>query len=306
VSFSPQAGLASRLLASRGLHDLPVVVAGKVIAVDARQHTVDVVLRDFSIKRGVPVATTAAGTRAGLRRLPHVTLSGIGQQTATGPVDVPRDSLQHDTWALLCRVENLPNDYFCVGFLYPESSELSIDEADLALDRHASGVFSLLDAAGNYEQQFPDGSFVKLGADGAPRDLAGQNYDAPSHPWRIGDDGVRRQFTLSIPIDPPVAPGQSVRAKRAATITADANAIVLTWPGAATVTLSQGGVQIVVTGDAHITASGKVVLGDGSGDARPVARQGDVAVGSGSVGAGGGSFTITSKIVSGSEKVEAS
>jgi hypothetical protein len=311
VSYYQQAGLRLAQPADRNSGRTSPAAIGKVIAVDHAQQTIDVVMASTgAIIRRIAMLSPDAGTRHGQRSLPKIALTAAAQQTANGPLDIASDTLQHDTWAMLMRVGNSTSAYVCSGFLYPESTELSINEPGLRIDRHESNVTTTVDAKGNYEQQFPDGSsiLVKLGT--TPTDRSATNFDAAATPWDVPDDGVARTITLAAPIDAaPILPA----AKRKAILSIGPTGITLSVPGSGSVTFDTAGnisvsapttVTLHASGDVLVTSARQVLLGTPGGPYAGVARAGDTVQVSLPGSAGGG--TANGTIQTGSATVQAS
>jgi hypothetical protein len=69
-----------------------------------------------------------------------------------------------------------------VGFRYPQVNQMTFKEPNLRVDRHASDVYSTLNAAGDFEKVWPNGTFVRVGATPDHVDLTGQGADSK---WKV-------------------------------------------------------------------------------------------------------------------------
>lgn len=138
----------------------------KVVAIHPESNQVDVVcLRTGARYAGVrvlsPVATGQTGT-ANLH-MPDCTNGYDSENTG-----------KRDVVAGICFYREVP---FVVGFLYPEVSECLFDRNDFKVDRHASDVYSTVDANGDMELHHPSGAYVRIAQDPAHEDLTGKDYD---------------------------------------------------------------------------------------------------------------------------------
>lgn len=81
--------------------------------------------------------------------------------------------------------------WVCVGFRYPQITQLAFERPDEYIRRYASGLYQRVDKPGTSETVHPSGSFVVFGADRDPDSLAGEDFDEK---WSIpvsGNGGYR-------------------------------------------------------------------------------------------------------------------
>jgi hypothetical protein len=87
-----------------------------------------------------------------------------------------------DIYAAVDTMGGLP---VVVGFLFPEVCQMLFLEAQLKIQRHASDVYTMVDAEGNAEFFHPSGTYLRIGASPAHRDLTGQDFDKK---WKIANN----------------------------------------------------------------------------------------------------------------------
>ncbi|SMF93938.1 hypothetical protein SAMN02949497_1234 [Methylomagnum ishizawai] len=207
----------------------------RVIAVHPEGPSIDCVsLRDGRRLVGVPVYSLDAASDGGTIDLPAPVL-GHGQDPATAPLG------QRERVALIATDQHgMPH---CLGFRFPPVSQMAFKEKNLRIQRHASGVFSAVDAAGNYQWQHPAGIKVLVGASTEFREFQGQGFDKN---WHVPASGTPTYFRIQTP----------------------AFDLVVNPDGTATMTLSNA---LTIAADVHITKTlvvdGDVVLGGVDGGA---------------------------------------
>lgn len=64
-----------------------------------------------------------------------------------------------------------------VGFIAPQVGQSNFAEKNLRVNRHPSDVYSTLNASGDFEMAFPNGTFIRIGASPDHVDLAGADVD---------------------------------------------------------------------------------------------------------------------------------
>lgn len=77
----------------------------------------------------------------------------------------------------------------CIGFLYPETSEMMFFEQH-KIDRHHSDIYNLIDSDGNFEQVFPDGTFLRVGEGVTRTDLVAKDVNEK---WKTKADDPATQ-----------------------------------------------------------------------------------------------------------------
>lgn len=82
------------------------------------------------------------------------------------------------------------------GFLFPQVCQMLFERINFRVDRHASDVYSTIDADGNTEVYHPSGTYLRIGTDPAHEDLTAQDFDGK---WAIAnntDKAVHVQLTV--------------------------------------------------------------------------------------------------------------
>lgn len=162
------------------------VQEGKVIAVHPEDSTVDVALYGGQILRRVRVLFNSANTVAGFRYLASVVNNDGAQNSENGIVDKAVLTHKADTIATIVYVQGQTLAPRVIGFSLPIDSNMHIDEQGLALFKHESGVYTLIDKDGNHEIVYPDGSYIVAGSITAPKELfvgeGAQMWDTPDVP----------------------------------------------------------------------------------------------------------------------------
>lgn len=163
-----------------------LVVEGKVIAINPEDSTVDVALYGGQILRHVRVLFNSANTVAGFRYLASIKNTDAAQNTQNGVVDKAILTHQADTLATIVYVQGQSLAPRVIGFSFPLDAQMHINELGLAMFRHESGVYSLIDITGHHETHYPDGSYVIASSDTTPKTVnwttpAGSNIDLKIH-----------------------------------------------------------------------------------------------------------------------------
>lgn len=161
-----------------------VVQEGKVIAIHTEDSTVDVALYGGQILRRVRVLFSSANTVAGFRYLASVANTVNAQNTQNGVVDAALLTHTADTLATIVYVEGQTLAPRVIGFSLPTDAQMHIDEQGLALFRHESGVYFLVDKAGHFEVHYPDGSYIVAGPDTNAKAMqsSAQAWNIPTAP----------------------------------------------------------------------------------------------------------------------------
>ena len=273
--------------------ETPALSSGKVIGVHPETNTVDIATYMGNYLYGVGVLRGAAGTQGGLAYLQTVTTL-TQARVPQGALDPTTDDAQHSVIALLGYVEGSPFLPVVLGFRFPPATQMLFAEAGLLIDRHAeSGVYRLIDAAGNHELVLPDGSYEHWGPPGSShRTLTGTDAQKS---WTIPPASVG-VYTLhhasgteisintagAVTVSGPLAGTKTVHGGQAvlpygATISLNpalADQFTLTMTGNATLNATSGGVAgqrltLIITNDAtsprtltfgtHFRSSGSLV-----------------------------------------------
>ncbi|GIM45250.1 hypothetical protein DNHGIG_07990 [Collibacillus ludicampi] len=145
---------------------------GKVIAIHPEDSSVDVALFGGQILRRVRVLFNSANTVAGFRYLASVANNDDAQNTPNGIVDKAIPTKIADTFATIIYVQGQTLVPRVIGFTFPNDAQMHVNELGLAMFRHESGVYSLIDKNGHHEIHYPDGSYIIFGPDTTPKTLA--------------------------------------------------------------------------------------------------------------------------------------
>lgn len=204
----------------------------RVAAVNPEDHSVDIVLVDDGSRYvGVQVLSPSASTD-------------------TGTADMPEPGVVGDKWSLserrgrdiLAVVSMLERTALPVvlGFLYPQVNGMLFADRERRVVRHASDVYTSVDANGNVELAHPNGTYIRIGTSPDHEDLTAKDFDGN---WKIGKN-VDRQTHFQLMIK-----------------AGGAQKAVLHIDPAGNVTLEHSGNLVVnTTGTAHVTAGGAATL----------------------------------------------
>lgn len=183
------------------LHSLPSVPGalnqayeGKVIAVHPEDSSVDVRLYDGQILRHVRVLFNSANTIAGFRYLSSI-VNTQKQVNQNGVYDDGRLSHVSDTLATIIYVYGNSLNPRVIGFSFPLDSQMHVEEEGLALFRHESGVYSLIDQNGHHEIHYPDGSYIIMAPDSTPKSLS---TGPQAQNWNVRNNGSPVNLTIHL------------------------------------------------------------------------------------------------------------
>lgn len=146
---------------------------GRVVASYPRGQSVDVLMNDGSRLANVQVMVLTGSDATGAVDLPDV----------GGPSDDSRwshtASFARTVRAVVGFLRGVP---VCLGFLLPQETQMTFDQKNLKVTRHASDVYTAIDDAGNFELYHPSGTYLRIGSSPAHADLTGKDYDGL---WKI-------------------------------------------------------------------------------------------------------------------------
>lgn len=144
---------------------------GKVVAIHPESNCVDVVLYRTGLRLpAVRVLGDMATGQTGVANLHEPDCNDGFEATNTGKRDIV---------AAIAYYKEFP---MVVGFMFPEVAECLFARNDFKVDRHASDVYSTIDADGNMEIYHPSGTYLRIGTSPDHEDLTGNDYDAI---WKI-------------------------------------------------------------------------------------------------------------------------
>lgn len=136
----------------------------------------------------VPMVQVMANSASG-----NTGLSDLAQPDQnTDPLN-PLASGEREIIACVCFYRGLP---LVQGFLFPQVCQMLFARLNFRVDRHASDVYSTIDANGNTEVYHPSGTYLRIGTTPAHEDLTGQDFDGK---WAIAkntDKAVHVQLTV--------------------------------------------------------------------------------------------------------------
>lgn len=159
---------------------------GRVAAVHPEDYSLDLVMTDDgSHLSGVQVLTPFASSSTGFADLPQPSTSDPWSLT---------ESRDRDILAGVAFFERYP---VVLGFRFPQTCQMLFNEIGRRVDRHASDVYSTIDADGNAELHHPSGTYLRIGTSPAHDDLTGKDTDGN---WKIGkntDKAVHLQVTVA-------------------------------------------------------------------------------------------------------------
>lgn len=139
----------------------------KVTKIHPEAHAVDLVLlKDGSRVPMVQVLSQSASTNSGRHDL--------AEPTATGEDFDPTETKDRDIYAVCGFIGGLP---VVLGFLFPQVCQMLFADLNRRVDRHASDVYTTIDAAGNMELYHPSGTYLRIASDSAHEDLTGKDFD---------------------------------------------------------------------------------------------------------------------------------
>lgn len=161
---------------------------GVVVAVYPEGHSVDVLMDgDGGMIFGAQVMVQSGSDKTGVVDLPDV----------GGPTGEDRWSLtlprERYVRALVASVRGIP---VVVGFLLPQVNQVTFEEKNRRIVRHASDAYTSVDDAANIELSHPSGTYLRIGESAAHEDLTGQDFDRKWAIERNTDSAVHLQLTI--------------------------------------------------------------------------------------------------------------
>lgn len=142
---------------------------GIVAAVHPEDHSLDVIMTDdYSRLSGVQLLSTNGGSAFG-----------------THDMFVPDEKSGEAKWGIAKRSpedQKVAIDFsgpmpIAIGFLYPQIGQMTFADKNFRVQRHSSDVYSTINAAGDFELAFPNGTFIRVGASPDHQDLAAKDFD---------------------------------------------------------------------------------------------------------------------------------
>ena len=229
---------------------------GIVVATYPEGSSIDVVMiRDGSRLSNVQVATSSASTNTGIADLADI---GAPSGDARWDITQPVERLVR---GIIMFVQGVP---ICTGFLFPQVGQMAFHRKNFKVERHASDVYSTINANGDMETYHPSGTYFRIGSSPAHEDLTGQDYD--QH-WKIAKNtgsAVHAHLAVAnagsvvatVDIDPQGNVTLMNLGKLTSNTTGDAT---LSIGGQATVNVT-GNITFSTQGVANISANGSVII----------------------------------------------
>lgn len=147
---------------------------GIVVATHPEDYSVDLLMVDNGERLvGVQVLTSNGSARSGTVDLPAV-------PEQENKWDISRENGQ-DMHAIVAYVGRTP---IVTGFLYPQISQMTLNDPRAKLSRHQSDVMTYTDGDGNTCWMHPGGAFIQVGESPERPELGGKNADGSLEPDR--------------------------------------------------------------------------------------------------------------------------
>ncbi len=217
--------------------ELNNITLAKVTAVHPGDNSVDLMRLDTGaiLQRVQAMGSIANTTNTGTADIPDPTPVPTDEQ--------PQMSKDRDLIVVLMMLGSLP---VVMGALKPQVCQLLFEAHNFRVQRHASDVYTTVDAEGNVELYHPSGTFLRIGITPDHKDLTGEDADKK---WKISKNTDTKPYVRLV-----VANG----GKTQADLEMDPNGNVsLIATGKLTGTIT-GDVGLTTQGDATLQASGKI------------------------------------------------
>jgi phage baseplate assembly protein gpV len=250
----------------------PSVDIGWVVATYPQSHCIDVLLPNGDRLAGIQAMVPSGSDTHGSVNLP----------TIGGPLDESRWNIAGPRSRFMRAVVTYVRGIaFCSGFLLPQTSQVTFDQVNRKVERHASDVYSTIDGSGNMETYHPSGTYFRVGSNPAHEDLTGKNYqenwaieeNTGSAPWvnlTVANAGA---VVANIQIDPE----GNVSLTNTGNLTADVSG---------TTTVNSGGAATLKAPSVTINSPATTITGT-------LLVEGAVTFESGMTGSGGSGATVT-------------
>jgi hypothetical protein len=140
----------------------------KVVGIHPGGYAIDVIMYpDGSRVSNVQVMSGQASNNSGV--------AGLRDPGKTADAEWTLDDTgDGDQIAIIGLIHGLP---VCLGFLFPQVSQMLFSDIDREIRRHASDWYESIDSAGNYEMYHPSGTYLRIGSSPAHEDLTGKDFD---------------------------------------------------------------------------------------------------------------------------------
>lgn len=237
---------------------------GVVVATYPEGSSVDVLVIDDGTRlSNVQVASWTASSNTGAVDLPDISAAaGQSRWDITQPVD-------RFVQAIIMFVRGAP---ICTGFIFPQVGQMSFQRKNFKVDRHASDVYSTINAVGDIETYHPSGTYLRIGASPAHEDLTAQDFDKQ---WAIKNNtgtAVHAHLVVanagSVVATLDIDPSGNVALTHSGNLTtatggnatiAVSGSLTVNATGNATIN-TQANANVTASGGVNITGSGAVVI----------------------------------------------
>jgi hypothetical protein len=146
---------------------------GYVVAVYPQGQSVDVLMEDGSRLSNVQVMVPTGSDATGLADIPDIGL----------PTDNTRWNFAgqpgRNVRAVIAFMRSAP---VCIGFLFPQETQMTFARKNFRVSRHASDVYSTVNDSGDIELYHPSGVYLRIAVSPAHEDLTGADVDQS---WEI-------------------------------------------------------------------------------------------------------------------------
>lgn len=243
---------------------------GVVVATHPEDHSVDLVMvDDHSRLAGVQVLTPNGSGLYGINDL-----LAPDERTGDAKWDLRQVGAQNPIAGVLFGAR-MP---VVIGFRFPQINQVLFDEKNLRVDRHASEVYSTLNAASDYEMAWPNGTFVRIAADPNHVDLNGHGSDKKWATTKNADKALHLRVVLGagkldLHVDPAgnlsiVHDGDlTIHTKGAASIAVDGNTTLTTPKLTVDAPESEFTGHVLVKNGLNVTGNATITGGDVKADA---------------------------------------
>lgn len=169
--------------------------SGKVIGVNPEDSSVDIKMYSGDTLRRVRVLLNSANTVAGWKYLSSIT-NVNPQATSRGVNDTALFSNQADTIAIVIFLDGNLQTPRVTGFDLPINSQMHLKEQGLAITRHESGIYEVIDKNGHHETHYPDGSYVIYATDSTSKNMGALKGNGQA--WSVPTSSSKTKLTMHL------------------------------------------------------------------------------------------------------------
>ncbi len=209
--------------------------------------SVDVLTDDGSRLANVQVMGAASSDQTGTLELPDV----------GGPLDDTRWShtatFTRNVRAVISYLHRVP---VCIGFLFPQETQMTFSDKNRRITRHASDVYTSVDDSGNFELFHPSGTYLRIGSSPSHEDLTGTDVDKL---WKIARNTTAAPY-VHLGVYNAGASVSSLEFDPSGNVALQANANVTADVGGNVTATVKGNVTATITGTFDVVATGSSTL----------------------------------------------